>query len=120
MGSFPFAGTISSMLNPSHVNAACGRWPEVFWRRSALAMHHCRSVPALQLSVFFRLTHLRSLSHPRASTPRPAGRAAGWGERTLLPHRRTSATAALRRWMLPTVERGPPAFGPVQVAACSE
>jgi len=120
MGLFPFAGTISSMLNPSRVNAACGRWPESFWRRSALAMHLCRSVPSLQLSVFSRLTHLRSLSHPRASNRRPAGRAAGYGQWASLSHRRASATAALRRWMFPTVERGPPAFRPAPVAACSE
>ena len=101
MGVFPLAGTISSMLNPSRVNAACGRWPEEFWRRSALAMHLCRSVPALHLSAFSRLTHHRSLSYPRASTPRPAGR----------------AIAALRRWMLPTVERSPPVGHPAQVAA---
>ena len=104
MGLFPFAGTISSMLNLSRSSAACGRWPEGFWRRSALAMHPCRSVPALQLSAFSRLTHHRSLSHPPASNHRPACR----------------AIAPRRRWMLPTVERGPPVLRPAQRQPGSE
>lgn len=105
MDSFPSGGTISSMLNPPQVNAACGRWPGVFWRRSALAMHHCRSVPALQLSVLSRLIHQRSLSHSRASNHRLAGRAAECGQ------------GASRRCPLPTVQSRSPAFRRAQVAA---
>ena len=105
MGLFPSGGTISSMLNPSQVNAACGRWPGVFWRRSALAMHLCRSVPALLLSALSRLIHQRSQSHSRASNHGLVGRADECGQ------------WAPRRCMFPKVERRSPAFRRVQVAA---
>lgn len=92
MGLFPFAGTLAS-LNPSRVYAARGRWPGAFWWRCIMTMPpRSRSVPAFSRSAPSRL-----------KTPRI--------QQASLSRKSSSAMNALRRWMIPALERGPPSGG---------
>jgi hypothetical protein len=101
MGLFPLAGTISSM-HPLRISAARSRWPEVLWRRYSSHIQECCSS-----NLPLRLTISRPSPSPRATTD-SADRASESIRRTALERRRSRTASALHRWMLPTVERGPP------------
>lgn len=103
MGFFPFAGIISSLLNPLRMGAARCGWPEVLWRRHSSSRHQRQSLvntcpfPAPRLLFQSRATSLRSPERGSQSI-----------QRASLARSRFSTASALRRWMLPTLERGPP------------
>jgi hypothetical protein len=101
MGLFPLAGTISSM-NPLRMSAARSRWPEFLWRRYSSYIQECCSS-----NLPLRLTTSRPYQSPRATTE-SADRASESIRLTALERRRSRTASALHRWMLPTVERGPP------------
>lgn len=102
MGMFPLAGTISLMLHPLRISAARSRWPEVLWRRYSTHIQECSS-----FDLPLRLTISRPPFPSRATTD-SADRASESIQRIVLGRRRSSTANVLRRWMLPTVERGPP------------
>lgn len=105
MGLFPFAAINSSMLYPPHASVLRSRWPEVPWRGCPSNPHQpqCKTPDHP-----FRLTppvHYLKLAR---SIPgfliAPSNPFSGPGSL-----KRSLTVTALRRWMLPTVERGPPA-----------
>ena len=102
MGLFPLAGTISSMLHPLRIGAARSYWPAVLWRRCSAytQQNHSSELPS-------RLTTLKPSSPSRATTD-TVQRASESIQRTALERTCGSTASVLRRWMLPTVERGPP------------
>jgi hypothetical protein len=91
-------------LRPLNVNAAWSGWSVASWRM--LMTIPSPSAPP----------DLPSLTQPaprfsfqsRAIDPHFPDRAIKSIQRNLLSSRRSRSTSALRRWMLPTVERGPP------------
>ncbi len=101
MGSLRCAGTTPLVFNPWLVGSPGNGWPNHLWQRCTWRMHQRQSIHHLPLfSAFTSLSPIRATlrSFDRASESiqwRPLLRA-GAGAR------------ALRRWMLPTVERGPP------------
>jgi hypothetical protein len=103
MGLFPLAATMSSILNPLRQYVARGRWPEVLWRRRASSMHQCSPIDNSP-----QLVATWPLPQSRATTIHLSDRAPLSIQRAALTDRRSRIAAALRRWMLPTVERGPP------------
>jgi hypothetical protein len=103
MGSFPLAAIMSSMLNPLRNCVARSRWPEVLWRRSPSSLHWCSSFDDPP-----RLLTPRPLFHFRATKLHSPDRASQSIQQALLARRRSRTASMLRRWMLPTVERGPP------------
>jgi hypothetical protein len=105
MGSFRFAGINSLVLNPGHVGSANrNRWPEVPWRRCTSPA--CPS-QILRSPYLFPASPSSSPSPPRATSRHTPDRASESIQRTSLT-RTSGTTSILRRWMLPTVERGPP------------
>jgi hypothetical protein len=103
MGFFPLAGTIWSILNPLRVKAAGSRWPVVLWRRS---FQYIQQVDPTDNPS--RLTVSRPLFQSRATSNHSADRASESIQRAALRRRHSRTASTLRRWMLPTVERGPP------------
>ena len=103
MGFFPFAGVISSLLNPLRMGAARCGWPEVLWRRHSSSKHQRQS-----LVNTCRFPAPRPLFQSRATSLRSPERASQSIQRASLARSRFSTASALRRWMLPTLERGPP------------
>jgi hypothetical protein len=103
MGLFPLAGAISLMLHPLRIGAARSRWPEVLWRRYSSHTQECDS-SYLPL----RLTTSRPPFPATRANTDSGDRATESIQRTALARRRSTTTRVLRRWMLPTVERGPP------------
>jgi hypothetical protein len=104
MGLFPLAATISSMLNPLRAIATRSRWPEAPWRPSDSYMHQ-RTLPHGPS----RSAAPRSLFQSRAITSQSLHRASQSIQRDSFRRKCSQAGTTLRRWMLPTVERGPPA-----------
>jgi hypothetical protein len=107
MGLFPLAATLSSMRPAPHLRTARHWWPSPIWRRCGSNMQCRIGNPPLQLDPF-RPTTSRLQSQFPAISRQAAGRAPQRIQRAPLSGRRSSTAAPLRRWMLPTVERGPP------------
>ena len=103
MGFFPFAGIISSLLNPLRMSAARCRWSEVLWRRHTSCSHQRKD-----LVVTSRFPTPQPHFQSRATSLRSPDRASQSIQRASLSRSRFSAATELHRWMLPTVERGPP------------
>ena len=101
MGLFRVCGRLGQVLDPELTGTEW--WPNVLWPRSLRmqprrsSRHHPRS-PAYQ-SLYQQL---------RAASRWSPGRALRSIQRASLSGRGTPAASASRRWMLPTVERGPP------------
>ena len=102
MRSLRCAGTMPLVLNPWIVGLPRNGWPNLLWRRCTSRMYQGQSIhhPS-QPTAFSSLSQIRAmLRFPYRATQsiqwRPLVRAGVGGAR------------ALRRWMLPTVERGPP------------
>ncbi len=108
IGLFPFAGTNPSMLNPPGVGAARSRWPEVLWRRCALAKHSCTSVYTPPLSDPSGVDTSRPLFHSREIARQRSDLGPRCIQQASLSRNRVRTPSALRREMLPRVERGPP------------
>jgi hypothetical protein len=106
MGLFPFAATISSILKPLRASGMRSRWPEIPWRGCAWYTYQHQSKTSDDP---FRPSSLRPLSPARAINSLSFDRAYQSIQRTSLTRRQSRTGTALRRWMLPTVERGPPA-----------
>jgi hypothetical protein len=87
-------------------SAKPSRWPEVPWRGCAWHPHHHRRTTSDHPS---RPTPLRPLSQARAIDYLFLDRASESIQRISLVRNGSRAGTAFRRWMLPTVERGPPA-----------
>jgi hypothetical protein len=104
MGLFPFAATISSMLNPLRAMVTRSRWPEVPWR-PGYSYEDLRRSPTNPP----RAIPSRLLTQARAIESSVPDRASESIQRSSLSRRHSRTGSALRRWMLPTVERGPPA-----------
>jgi hypothetical protein len=103
MGLFPLAAIMSSMLNPLRNCVARGRWPQVLWRRCPSSLHWCSTLDDPP-----RLPTPRPLFHFRATQLHSPDRASQSIQQALLARRRARTASLLCRWMLPTVERGPP------------
>jgi hypothetical protein len=106
MGLFPFATSTWSMLNPPRAGAKRSRWPEIPWRLRAWQPHSYQISPSDNPS---RPTPLRPLSQARAIAHLFADRASESIQRISLVRKRSRTGTTVRRWMPPTVERGPPA-----------
>jgi hypothetical protein len=117
MGLLPFAATISPRLNPSWVHATLGCWPEACWWRTAPAVQHRKPASAFHLSVRAPINHIRLLFHRRGVTRQFPNRAPAGIQRASPSHKSWSASRALRQWMLPTIERGPPSGSLVSSSA---
>jgi hypothetical protein len=113
MGTFQLAGMSSLLSNPKPGSTRERLWPQFEWwpdapmcQQSSLRFHPSSSINPHTLYQFC------------AVDARSAGRAPESTRRSLL--RMWSGTArAFRRWMLPTVERGPPGHGSVWTSVCS-
>src|SRR5215207_5775970 len=103
MGFFRFAGGSSSVPNPRHAGPVRSRWPEVLWRRCSRSR-----VPHQSLYGSSLLSPPHFQSQPRATSARSPDRAPPIIQRPPLSRRSSGAASAFRRWLLPTVERGPP------------
>jgi hypothetical protein len=102
MGLSRFRG-IQSALRPLPAAIALSSWPDVRWRQAMTRQHD--HTPA-ELSLL--LPTNRSLFQPCAIPQYAPDRATESIQRGLLRRSYSSAVGTLRRWMLPTVERGPP------------
>jgi hypothetical protein len=100
MGLFPGSGRPMQMLDPEFVGTEW--WSNALWQWRP-SLHPPRSPRHLS-----RFPAYPSHYQLRAAIRRSAGRALKSIPRTLLNGRRSSAPSASHRWMLPTVERGPP------------
>ncbi len=103
---FPLAATISSMLNLPRAIAKRSRWPEVPWWGGAWYRYHDQRNTSDNPS---RPSTLRPFSPTRAIDHLFPDRASESIQRISLMGKGSRTGTALRRWMLPTVERGPPA-----------
>ena len=103
MGFFPLAGTISSMLDWLRMSAVRSRWPEVLWPRYFQYFRPCVSSDTPP-----RFSPSRTQNQHRATNGHLAARAFESIRRNALERRHSSTASVLRRWMPPTVERGPP------------
>jgi hypothetical protein len=99
MGLFPVSSRPMHVLDTELVNTD---WPNVLWRNSP-ATPSCRPLRSLS-----RFPSHHSRFQLRAATRRFPGRALKSIQRTLLKDCRFPVASTSRRWMLPTVERGPP------------
>jgi hypothetical protein len=100
MGLFRFAGTTSSKSNLLLTGGTPNRWRHVAWWRASV-MHQRQSQNPASL-----LPLSQSLFPIRATNLHTRDRASQSIQRTWLA--RKHSTSTFHRWMLPTVERGPP------------
>lgn len=99
MGLFHIAGRLVQLLDSELVGTEW--WPDML----------CPRHPSLSFRRSPRLSHFPAYQTPyqlRATIRRSPGRALRSIQRASLDGRRSQAASAARRWMLPTVERGPP------------
>jgi hypothetical protein len=102
MGSLRCAGSTPLVFKPWLVGSPRNGWPNLLWQRCTWRMYqsqpiHHPSLPSASSSLSPIRAMLRSSDRASESIPwRPLLRAGA------------GAARALRRWMLPTVERGPP------------
>jgi hypothetical protein len=87
---------------PLRVGAARSRWSDSSWRVHVIL---CQPKPP---DPRFVKPVLRFLFQPCATNPQFPDRAIKSIQRNLLRRIRSRTPSTLRRWMLPTVERGPP------------
>ena len=102
MGLFRIRGT-NSMLDPLCRATMHNRWLDVRWRGPTPSLRQSKPPDSASLHKTNRF-----LFQPRAINPHSPDRAIQSIQRALLRRRPSSSTSAPRRWMLPTVERGPP------------
>jgi hypothetical protein len=95
--------SIQSTFTPLPATIARSVWPDVPWRQP---MTPLRDYTPSELSLLSPTN--RSLFHLCAITQHVPDRATKSILRSLLRRSYSSAVGTLRRWMLPTVERGPP------------
>ena len=107
MGVSPLAATFATL--PYRTRLGRYWWPTLPWRSSALYTQQY-ALNTLSASNSFRSTAPRFSSQSRATSRRSADRASEGIQRAPLSRIRFSPEITLRRWMLPTVERGPPFF----------
>lgn len=88
-------------LNPQRGIARERPGPDLMWWRTASRHQHSTSFPSLS----FRLQFLHQL---RATSSRVPDRASESIRQTPLRRIWCRTASGFRRWMLPTVERGPP------------
>ncbi len=88
-------------LDPQRGVARERLWPDPLWWRIASRQQLSPSYPSLS----FRLQFLHQL---RATSPRVPDRAPESIQQTPLRRIWYRTASVFRRWMLPTVERGPP------------
>jgi hypothetical protein len=102
MGRFQFRN-IGSMLHSPHVPSPWRQWLGVLWRDPDPALH-----PS-ELSRFASPYQTFRFSSQSCAINLPLSDRANQSiQRVSLARTCFSAASALRRWMLPTVERGPP------------
>jgi hypothetical protein len=100
MGLFPVFGCPVQVLDPKLVNTEW--WPNMLWQSSQCMPFRWSS------RRFSHFPASQSRYQLRAANRRSPGRALKSIQRASLSGRRVPAASASRRWMLPTVERGPP------------
>ena len=107
MGLFQFVRLNGVVGNPWR--GGPGRlWPELMWWPEPSPSPHSRFIPHPALSSSIQLMH-----QLRATSSGLLGGASESIRRTPLARRWTATASAFRRWMLPTVERGPPGHSSV-------
>ena len=108
MGLFPLAVTPSPIRPSPHFRTARYCWPNLLWRHYAANIRqHMNGNGPLQ-SAPSRPATSRPQSQFRAIFRQSAHRASQCIQLAPLSRRRSSTATTLRRWMRPTVERGPP------------
>ena len=109
MGLFPLVATRSPIRPSPHPRTARHWWPNLLWRYCAASMPQCMIGDAPLQSAPSRPTFFRPQSQSRANPRQSDHRASQRIQRAPLSRRRSRTASTLRRWMPPTVERGPPA-----------
>jgi hypothetical protein len=102
MGLYGTHAILCSQRLPLRIGAARSHWSGSSRRvHESPGQSRPPDPPSLQPIPWF-------LFHPCATDPQFPDRATKSIQRNLLRRRRSRTTSTLRRWMLPTVERGPP------------
>ena len=102
MGLFRVTGRLGQVLDPGLTGTEWW-WPNALWHRSFRIQPRRSSRPHPGSPAYQSL-----YQQLRAASRRSPGRALRSIQRASLDGSRSPAASARRRWMLPTVERGPP------------
>jgi hypothetical protein len=103
MGLFQFIGMTSWSSNPQRGTAPGRLWPELKWWPDGAPAQQPRLNSHLSLPLHSHLSH-----QPCAAGSRFSDRAPQSIRQNLLRRTWCWTVSSFRRWMLPTVERGPP------------